>query len=259
MIIIKKYVYPTGHKEVIMHSAVENLRNNGKGGRVAGRGAGETKIENIQRRIYRVKRDIRRLALLNELTRMMTLTFRENIEDIDEADMYFKRFIYALRVEGYDLRYIMVRERQARGAIHYHCLIDKFIPHKIAYDLWLKICGSGSVNFRFKGFKGINYCIKYVEKNIGENIMCGVRGYTKKTYTCSRNLNRDMDSIMIKTFAFAVKANDEGRYYRFMGPGVDRIMSEIELASRQDKILYMCSGEYGPENEFQFRSMLIAP
>lgn len=270
MIVIKRYDYPGGYSEIIMHDAIENKTNNGKGGRKPGVTYDQVKLENINRRIFRVKRDIRRLALLNRLDRLMTLTFRQNIKDIDVADRYFKEYIYRVKQVFGDMKYIMVREYQERGAVHYHCLIDRFIPHKKAYEIWLYLVGSGSVNFRYKGMKGINYLLKYINKGMEEDLFVGKKGYAAKSYTCSKNLDRDLEKIMIKTFAFILSGKDgQGinpnkqkiscGIFRYVGPGVEQIMMDIEEANRKGRILYIGEGNYGPADEFRYRCIMIGP
>lgn len=251
---VKEIIYPGGYKEIIIHSDVKNTKNNKQGGRKKGIKAVDTKDENIKRRIYRVKRDIKRLALVNRLYRMMTLTFRENLQDVDEADKLFKKYMYKLKLLGYkELKYISVRERQERGAIHYHCLISDFVPFRIAYEVWMSVVGGGSVNFKYVGIKGIYYLIKYVEKNIEENIFIGGRGYAKKSYTVSKGMKRLCDDMVREYYMYVIN----GR--KFIGYEAKRIFSEIDMADKMGQLVYMQDGYYGDENQYKYRCYLIAP
>lgn len=257
MLRVKEISYPNGYKEIIINDMIINKKNNKNGGRKKGKLNADD--ENIKRKIYRVKRDIRRLALLNGLTRMMTLTFRDNIENVDIADKVFKKFIYELRNRGYrKLRYIMVRERQKRGAIHYHVLISHFIKHKIVYKLWNDICGGGGVNLKHTGLKGINYTIKYIEKDIEENIFISGRGYAKKCYTTSNNLRRNFESITKEYFAFVKKSRD-GKLDGLMGIEVEKMVKEVNEAILMGRLIYMSQGSFGENKEFSYRCILIAP
>jgi len=250
---VKVIDYPGGYKEVIINDDIVNNRNK-NGGRKRGVKAVDTAEENIRRRIYRVKRDIKRLALANQLYRLMTLTFRENVTDVDEADRYFNKYMYALRVRGYKLEYIMVRERQERGAIHYHVLISDYLPFRIAFEMWNSVVGSGSVNFKYVGIKGIFYCIKYIEKAIEDNVFVGGRGYAKKVYSVSHGLKRPEEVCMISEIYAFVLSNK-----KLIGPGIKEIFNEIEKASRERRIVYMNQGNYGPGNMFEYRCIMIAP
>lgn len=251
---VKEIDYPGGYKEIIIHSDVKNNKNNQNGGRKKGIKAEDTKDENITRRIYRTKRDIKRLALINRLYRMMTLTFKENIKDVDIADGLFKRYMYALRLLGYkDLKYISVRERQERGAIHYHCLISDYVPFRVAYEVWLSVVGGGSVNFKYVGIKGIFYMIKYVEKNIEENIFIGGRGYAKKCYTVSKGMDRLCNDIVKEGYMYVTESK------KFLGVMAKRLFEEIEDAEKEGRIVYIKEGLYGDENQYKYRCLLIAP
>lgn len=259
MVKIKEIYYPGGYKEIIIYDNVSNAKNNRKGGRKKGVKSDDVDIENIKRRVHRVKRDIKRLALINRLYRMMTLTFRENIKNVDEADELFKKYVYALKLRGFkDLKYIMVREFQERGAVHYHCLISDYVPHSLAYKVWLQVVGSGSVNFRRAGIKGIFYLIKYIEKNVEENIFTSESGYTKKAYTVSKNLKRLSEDMVKESYAFVCEEKKDKRGYGLMGVDFERVMDEISEASRKNRLAYIQEGEFD-EGKYRYRCCLIIP
>ena len=85
--------------------------------------------------LQRAKRDLRRLINSNvgqygkEFTaKFLTLTFRDNVQDIKQANYEFKKFIKRLNYKLYgtkkaNLKYTTVIEFQKRGAIHYHTII----------------------------------------------------------------------------------------------------------------------------------------
>ena len=60
-------------------------------------------------------------------TKFMTLTFKDNIQDISYTNYEFNKFIKRLNFNLYNdkkqrLKYIAVWEKQKRGAIHYHII-----------------------------------------------------------------------------------------------------------------------------------------
>ena len=85
--------------------------------------------------LQRAKRDLRRLINANvgqygkEFTaKFLTLTFKENVQDIKQANYEFKKFIKRLNYKLYgtkkaNLKYTTVIEFQKRGAIHYHTIL----------------------------------------------------------------------------------------------------------------------------------------
>ena len=94
----------------------------------------EKKFNKEQKRkqtLYIARNNIIRLISANEdeLRTFITLTYKENMQDIKQSrkdlDIFFKR----LRRKYKDLKYIWVMEYQFRGAIHFHLLTN--IPIKI--------------------------------------------------------------------------------------------------------------------------------
>ena len=82
--------------------------------------------EYARKRATRARNHIRRLTLSNfsSKDKFLTLTFADNIEDIEYANNEFKKFIKRLKRKYPRFRYISVIEFQKRGAIHYHCLVN---------------------------------------------------------------------------------------------------------------------------------------
>lgn len=145
--------------------------------------------ENIKERsVKRSKIRLRRLinANANELSKFVTLTFKENIVDISKANGEFKKFKqrlrYRLKKQDRDLKYIAVIEFQERGAVHYHCLMNcGYIPNKVLNQIW----GNGFV--RINNIENVDnvgaYVVSYMSsefKDIDDH----------KRYLHSRNLKK---------------------------------------------------------------------
>lgn len=76
-------------------------------------------------------------------TKFLTLTFKENIQDITITNKEFKYFIQRLNYYLYQtkvqiLKYIATWEKQKRGAIHYHVIFFDFpyVAKQKLQDLW---------------------------------------------------------------------------------------------------------------------------
>lgn len=88
------------------------------------------KIDRKEERRKQTLRDARnrcrRLAIanFNEESLFITLTFAENVQDIDFSDNEFKKFIQRCKYKYGPFDYIAVREFQKRGAIHYHMICN---------------------------------------------------------------------------------------------------------------------------------------
>lgn len=154
----------------------------------------EQKIE--LKNIMRSKLKCQRLAKTNikDWETFITLTFAENITNIEQANKKFKNFIDKVRRVKKDFKYLVITEFQKRGATHYHMLCNVSInDNKLIY--------SQEDNPKFKhikywnyGFtsvevikedpkKIIGYIAKYMTKDIDNRL------FNRHRYFCSRNLN----------------------------------------------------------------------
>lgn len=125
----------------------------------------------------------------DDKTKFMTLTFKENIDDVAYTNYEFNKFIKRLNFYLYNskkqqLKYLAVWEKQKRGAIHYHVIFFDFpyIKHEDLQKVWghgfIKI---NKVDVDSKDNRG-RYVSKYFSKNIDE------RDYKQKAFFKSQNL-----------------------------------------------------------------------
>ena len=128
---------------------------------------------------------------LNVGSCLLTLTYRDNVQDYNKAYRDFYKFVMRVKYSySISLRYIRVIELQQRGAIHFHVVIfnPEFvnIPYNDVFDTW----GHGAIHIRpienindVTADKVGNYLGKYLTKS--KDIACN-----KKIYTTSRNIKR---------------------------------------------------------------------
>lgn len=136
--------------------------------------------------IYRTRESIRRLILANfdNHSKFVTLTFKENMTDIEQTNREFKKFIQRLRYKYENFRYLAVIEFQDRGAVHYHMISDlPFIKNKELASIWKQ--GFVKINdIRHVDNVGA-YMIKYMAKDLADNRLSG-----RKAYLCSKGLEK---------------------------------------------------------------------
>lgn len=185
---LKKYVI-TGH---ILEVYNYDYYIHGKGG-FSGTAKGQADIEsalkNYANTNQRRRDKIRRLACTNfnnKYDKFLTLTFAENMTDIEECNYLFKKFIKRLKwnYKLQNLKYLAVIEFQERGAVHYHVLLNiPYIPHKELQELW----GNGFVFVNaIKHVDNLGaYILKYMTKDNNDTRLMG-----KKAYLTSRNLKQ---------------------------------------------------------------------
>lgn len=102
----------------------------------------KTRHDSMKRRINEFKNVVN--ANWESWTHFITLTFRENITDIDTAQGYFSDWTEKMADKFENFLFVAVKEFQQRGAVHYHCLVrvkkkmskDEF---KSVRNLWLDL------------------------------------------------------------------------------------------------------------------------
>ena len=92
--------------------------------------------------IMRSKFQLQRLVKSNEdiFKTFITLTFEENLKDIDVANQKFKSWRTKIKSIFKDFKYICVPEFQKRGAVHYHLLTNLEIDKIYTYVRLKKEC-----------------------------------------------------------------------------------------------------------------------
>lgn len=186
---LKKYVI-TGH---ILEVYSYDYYIHGKGG-FSGTAKGQAELEsalkNYANTNQRRRDKIRRLACTNfnnKYDKFLTLTFAENMTNIEECNLLFKNFIKRLKYtyKLQNLKYLSVIEFQERGAVHYHVLLNiPYIPHKELQELW----GNGFVFINaISHVDNLGaYILKYMTKDNNDTRLMG-----KKAYLTSRNLKQE--------------------------------------------------------------------
>lgn len=132
--------------------------------------------------INRTRTLIRRIINSNkDFDKFVTLTFKENFKDINEANRIFSKFIMRLKYKFSELKYLAVIEFQQRGAVHYHMVCNlRYVPNKELSEIW----GHGFVKINeISHVTNLGaYICKYLSKD-----MFDVKMFGQKKYFCSRN------------------------------------------------------------------------
>jgi hypothetical protein len=151
-----------------------------------------------QQTVRDARNTTRRLALMNfnDNDKFITLTYKKNMRDIEQADKDFKNFIkrFKYKFDLKNFKYLAVREFQKRGAIHYHFICNWDIKLKTEDEIknYERILGKDIWKHGFVDIKQMNnidnvgaYIIKYMTKNVAVEFFKG-----KKIYLCSQGLDR---------------------------------------------------------------------
>lgn len=165
----------------------------------------------------RAKRRLKELIDINFYNKFsfITLTFKENIQDITTSNKIFSSFIrklkYYLKKKEYNFKYICVIETQKRGAIHYHmiCNLPNYISYSYIIKIWNASIQKTLLTEEFGGFVHISnsenseydstniayYLSKYLIKKEVNPIFFG-----KKVYFTSRNIKQPIRKDYFHTF-----------------------------------------------------------
>lgn len=157
-----------------------------------------------QKNIIRSKLECQRLAKSNakEWKTFVTLTYEENITNIDEAKKDFRYFIDKIQRIYKDLKYICIPEFQKRGAAHFHLLTNIDIKDtRFIYEQIHKNKKYFHIKYWHKGFtkvdilendikKIVGYVSKYMTKDIDNRL------YNRHRYYYSRNLTKPQENYL---------------------------------------------------------------
>ncbi|ELC8451723.1 hypothetical protein QYB64_003304 [Clostridium perfringens] len=142
----------------------------------------DEKIKNREKVCRRAMNDLRRLINANfkrGSSRFITLTFKDNVQDLKYSNYEFKKFVKRFEYYlGYKVQYTVVIEFQKRGAIHYHAIFYN-IPSKLDLPRCREIWGHGSFNCkRIDNVDNVGaYMVKYLSKNIDDERLKGNKMY----------------------------------------------------------------------------------
>lgn len=153
--------------------------------------------ERRQNNVYRARTTVRRLVNSNpDMQKFLTLTFADEITDLQAANYEYNKFIKRLKwYMNRDLKYLVVPEIQQKrlkktGAAvwHFHLLLDApYIQNAVLRQLWK----NGFV--RINHIENVNNVGAYVCKYLGKEKM--LLKYQKKFFH-SRNLIKPKVEIL---------------------------------------------------------------
>lgn len=144
--------------------------------------------ERSDRSIRRTRKNIQDIlnANLDDKSYFVTLTFAENLQDYEKAN---SRFHYFIRIKNKDIKYLVVKEHQKRGAIHFHLIvfdIEKETLNKLtkswSYGFWYV----KKINDKYS-YSIANYMTEYFSKEKNQLVKAN-----KKIFSKSRNLKKPL-------------------------------------------------------------------
>lgn len=195
---------------------------------------GINKSENRAISLSRARKIVMRTINSNPcLDKFLTLTFEENVIDLNYANNEFKKWVDRVNYQVFNskkrvLKYVAVIEFQKRGAVHYHILCNlPFIDVNRLSEIWshgfIKLNKIKGDKERFGSSECDNvgaYVCKYMTKdNDDERLNC------RKSYLMSRNLDKPQEIY--------IGANEKDLLAQVYGldDGLDSVVSKSNFSS----------------------------
>lgn len=185
---IHKNMFWSNCKVIVSGGIVEVItyeKGNFFGGDGSSSGKQKGSVTKKEYNLNRTKKKLRRLINSNVTGNdlFVTLTYKDNMIDVDIGKRDFKVFIKAMKRKGYSLRYVYVVEFQKRGAVHFHCIFFGcgFIASSVLSDIWKH--GFVKINRINDVDNAGAYVVKYMDKDLIDDRLVG-----KDLYGRSRGL-----------------------------------------------------------------------
>lgn len=135
--------YEAANEAEVVAIRLESGETLKRGGGAKRKNSDKTEMDEatLNKSVARARTHLKRKCLAMCADRMMTLTFKENVSDINDAWNVFKYFTKLMRQRYKDHCYVAVPEYQKRGAVHFHLAIDQFRHANTVRRLWKRAAG----------------------------------------------------------------------------------------------------------------------
>lgn len=162
----------------------------------AARGEGDRE-KNRARAARRAKTQVRQRCKMIQADAMLTLSYRENMQDFERLEVDVKVFVKRLRELG-AFEYVLCVERQQRGALHVHMACQSFPAwmknadgvkvksYNLIRSIWRRVVGqdNGNIDLTRPRRNGSHRIASYISKYISKALEDAV--FNAKSYWASR-------------------------------------------------------------------------
>ncbi len=204
----------------------------------------EQREKNREVSLMRARRDLRRIVNANidqwgddVICKFVTLTFKDNVKDVDLANYEFRQFIKRLNYKVYgekcsNLKYTAVVEFQERGAVHYHVIFYN-LPYTKA-DVIEKVWGNGFIKInKIDNIDNVGaYVCKYMVKDLDDERLRG-----RKCYFNSRGLKKPKEIYLDYDDLEGIKKSLPGQAMTYKGEFENEHIGKIEYEQYNLSIL----------------------
>ena len=164
------------------------------------KGKSANKEQNEKRARARATGEIRRKCLCIGADHLVTLTYRDNVEDRERVLTDLERLRRMLSRGGYSMPYVAGLECQKRGAIHPHLAVRGFQDIRLLRRCWYKIVGKAQGQVNVKGPRPGTSPVKLarsLSKYISKGIDSQPREFEEHRYFCSLGIRVPTEQLQI--------------------------------------------------------------
>lgn len=147
----------------------------------------------------RAKSQVRKRCKMIGADQMLTLTYRENMQDMERLQADVKAFVNRIRALG-PFEYVLAVEEQDRGALHVHMACQAFPAwmknadgvkvksYNLIRSIWRSVVGrdNGNVDLTKPRSNGAHRIACYISKYVAKTFEDAV--FNAKSYWCSRGI-----------------------------------------------------------------------
>lgn len=178
------------------------------------------KEENKHRSVKRAKQSVRWLLKAMQADHLLTLTYRDNVEEIERVGKDWQKFVRLVRVKYPEWRFVCCREKQERGAWHLHIGIrGRGDVHWLRRCWWMALGHRVEIDYSPEGKKQLRALVKdgrewrYASKEeVRGNI--DLRGPSKRWGGDGRRWDTErLAAYMTKYMAKSLDEIESGRRY----------------------------------------------
>jgi len=189
---VKVHDYGDGHVEAGWSRVEEHRKRSSKRRKREKKKREEMAPVDIERSVRRAKANVRRKVMASGADHLLTLTYRENVVDEEQAWRDWSRFVRKVRDVLGEFVHIVVAEKQKRGAMHFHAGVVGFQDVGLIRSVWQSVVGEGNIDVQYRGGKnGIQwkrnrlagYLSKYISKIFDLESFTG-----RHRYWCSKHI-----------------------------------------------------------------------
>lgn len=164
----------------------------------AGRGNSDNREENEDRSVRRARSRLRRLILSAGADHLLTLTYRDNITDFEQACTDLNKFVRIVKGKLPDWIYIAVAEQQKRGAWHWHMAVCGRQDVEFLRTTWRHVVCEGNIDVRppkGTGKQRLLGLVKYLGKYLAKGFQEGNRELNARRFRASLGIRIPYISI----------------------------------------------------------------